>query len=467
MRRLDTWNSDPAGELVTAATGAGKFASDASIRICTYMGSQIWVSVKPELADFGLGRNVDTSPAFLSEVRQAGLEPGVIPTGISSVRYQKPRFRSLLFDAFSESVYGKSGMGSRYNPLADIPAGNPDVGPSRTKALCRALIDSKENSSTDNFFMYAPMATLYAGIGHIMTKCESQLHSLPIVVDFLMGKDYKTGGASPEQFQKNLTAMMNNPAWGGTIAGAASRLKQSGEKTFGSVNYEIGNNLDWMQTESMRRHLSGPSQFSYEDLGNDKFPLVIWIVPSPDDIESARRYMRMHVAMMIAVRKRTPKKKLPKVPIAACFDEARQYIGPESAEASMVLRSAKVKQIQYWQTAGSAKATLGDSAFKEFVSQSTLRMYGVREIEDAEWVSRVLGTRTDRDGSYYPLADPQTVMRELSIPSNLQYVLPYGSHAVMRLERRGFKSIRTREGLRLRGLPLEGHYDEDPQPKER
>ncbi len=50
-------------------------------------------------------------------------------------------------------------------------------------------------------------------------------------------------------------------------------------------------------------------------------------------------------------------------------------------------------------------------------------------------------------------------MRELDVTSNLQYVLPYAGPP-MRLERRGYKTIRTKDGLYLRGLPLDGLYDE-------
>jgi len=458
MRRLDSWNWDVAPEFVTCSTGGGKFASDAAIRICTYMGSQLWVSVKPELADFGLGRCVDTSIGFRSELRNAKIDPGVDPTGITSVRYQKPRFRSFLLDPHWQSVYGSLGLGSKYTALNDIPDDDVDTAIARTKVLCRALVDSKENSNADRFFENAPMATIYSAIGHSKTRFPQELQTLPAVADFLMGKDPKTGAACPIQFRKNLESMRRNPEWGGTISSAASRLLQAGEKTFGSVIYEISNNIDFVQTPAMRRHLSGPSNFSYEDIGNDQFPIALFIIPSRDDLEGARRFMRLHVAMFIAVMKK--KTTRPSLPILASFDEARQYIGPEAAEAALVLRDNRVKQVQYWQTPSSAKATLGDGPFNEYVAQSTVRGYGVRDIDDAEWFSRILGQRSNVNGESYPLADPQTVLRELAISSNLQYVIPYAGPPVQRLHRRGFKTIRTREGLYLPGLPLHGHYDD-------
>ena len=460
MKRLDIWNSDPAPENVTGATGSGKMFTDIGPRACTYTGSMMTTSVKPELADLFLGRNVDPSPAFRKELAAVGLEPGVDPTGITRVRFHKGRFRSFLFDPYSRSVYGGAGLGNRYTFLCDIPGDDPNVGPARTMALCRALIPGKENSTADPFFENAPRSTVYAGIGHVLTTFPEHLRTLPVVADFLMGRDPETGGASPDQFRKNLRMMMNNPRWGGTIAGAASRLVLSGEKSFGSVNYEIGMNLAWTQGDAMRRHLSGPSQFSYADLGRDDYPVAVWVIPSAEDLDGAQRYMRAHVALMIAVRKAVPKAALPRIPICATFDECRQYIGKEAAEAAMVLRSAKVKQAYYWQSVQSAIQTLGDGPFQEYAAQATLRFYGLRTVDDCEWLSRYLGFRLGSDGTARPLADAQTLRRLLAVNSNLQLVLPYGNATVMRLERRGLKDLRTREGLRVRGLPLDGHFDD-------
>ena len=460
MKRLDVWNSDPAPELVVGATGAGKMVSDLGPRLATMMNSHVTCSVKPELADYFLGRNVDPSPAYREDLARAGLPPGVDPVGITGVRYHKPQFRSFLIDPTCQSVYAKAGQGHCYPFLNDIPARDPHVGPSRAQALCRALVPEKVGSNADPFFVNAPMSRVYSGVGHVLTAFPPHLHSLSTVADFLMGRDPETGGASPEQKARNTRMMMANGAWGGTIAGAAALFEGAGEKTKSSVDYEVFLNLAWTQTDAMRRALSGPDPVSLADLGRDDHPAALWVVPDPEDVPGAQKFMRAVVAMLIAVRKSVPAADLPRLPLVANFDEARQYVGKEAAEAAMVLRSAKVKQVQYWQSVRSAREMLGDGPFQEYAAQSTLRFYGLRDPDECEWVSRHLGFRVGRDGRPQPLADAQTVRRNLAIDSNLQYVLPYGNASVMRLERRGFKTIRTREGLHLRGLPLEGRYDE-------
>lgn len=458
IKPLDIWDDGCVSEIVFATTGAGKFVTDIAPRLVTYMGSAVYCSVKPELADFGLGRNVDLSHEFAAELRAAGKDPGVDPREITSVKSGKPRFRSMLVDPYRQSVYGERGLDCSYTFFEDIPESNPDVAIPRAQALAWSLIEEKVDSNADPFFEEAPRSVVFSAIGHVKTRFPVELQNLPTMADFLMGKDPRSGGASEEQFRKNLLAMASNPSWGGTIASGAARMLQAGSKSFGSINFEIGNKLSWCQEPSMRRHLSGANRFSYEEVGNEQFPLSVFIIPGRVAPKASAGFMKCHAAMSLAVFKTRLQR--PRIPVLWLGDEFRQYGGGIGlAENALVLRDNRIRLVPYLQDVASAKKALGEHEFEELMSASSIRFYGVGTYTTAELVSQMLGNRW-LDGREIPLADPQTIMRELSVRSDLQYVVPYSGPPVLRLHRRGFKTIRTKEGTVYQGLPLQGYYDE-------
>ena len=460
MKSVDVWNDDCAPMFCSASSGAGKFVSDISIMTATYMGSALWATVKEEIANFSVGRNVDMSPRFRAELLNKGLDPGVDPSGQTTVRKVKPRFRSFLVDPYHQTPYAQSGQDCSYT-FMDEMSDQPEAGIPYALALAEAAFPDKEGASTDPFFTMTPRSLFAGGFGHAKTQFPPELQNLPAVADFLMGKVPGSGAYSPEQFRKNLVSMMSNPSWGGFIASTASKIAQLSDRTFGACIAELGNGLQWVMEPAMRKHLTGVNRFKYADMGDDRFPMTVFVIPSRIASSSSEAFMRAHIAAFIAARK--PINELPTLPIVAGFDEAAQYLhgaaGRLAAKASLVLRSSKVKQIQYWQSPESARRSLGEASFNEYIAQATLRFYGVRTIEDARWISEILGERTTSDG-VFPLASPQTILRELAITSPLQYVLPYSGPPVQRLLRRGYKTIRTNEGLYLKGLPLDGHYDE-------
>ena len=454
LSRLDIWNHDPASEFICGTIGSGKFASDLSIRLATYLGSGVYCSVKPELADFAVGRNVDKSAEFAKEIRSAGLDPGIDPRGITSVKFEKPRFRSMVVDPYHQSAYWDQDC--TYNPLDDLPDNDPDTAGPRCESLCWAIVEERLNAN-EPFFQEAPRAFLYSAIGHAKTRWPKPKQNLPEVADFLLGRDPVHGGASPEQFKKNLCAMLANKEWGGTIATGANMIAELGDRAYGSVKAEVAIKLRFCMNETLRAHLSRPSRFSYEEVGETAYPLSVFLIPGRVAPQASAAWMRMHVAMSTAVFKtRTVE---PQLPILFAADEFKQYAVPDLAEQALVLRSSKVKFALYFHDIYSAISALGEHGYNEFITASTSRFYGVRNPDTAKRISEILGQHSVGD-SVYPLVDPQTVMRELAVRSNMTYVLPYGGPPVLRLRRRGFKTIRTKDGLYLRGLPLAGHYDE-------
>ena len=111
----------------------------------------------------------------------------------------------------------------------------------------------------------------------------------------------------------------------------------------------------------------------------------------------------------------------------------------------------------------------GEHGAAELESCSTMQYFGCNDLATAERISRRLGKCivTERQGwsrrqkfrREVDLVTPAEVMQELRSSSNLQYLFP-SSALPMRLERVAFKQLRTRDGGKFAGLPLEGHYDD-------
>ena len=450
LRPRHIWIDDSVSEVTFACTGAGK-SFDIIVNGCLYSGSMIVASVKTDLAHALIGRRSDPKFAFGNEGR--GRNPGIDVRGITKVQKHIPRGRSMLLDPEGSSFYAKAGRVSAHNILSDIDIQHPNAA-SLIFAIATASVPVNERAS-DPFWQNTTRALLAAGIAFIkLTEKDPTKHTLPHVVDLLLGIDEK-GRCDPDRFRRTMLAMRKINALGGIVQAGASAVDDLGEKAFGAINAEIRNALRWVML--MRGHLSRPSDFSYRELGDDRNPLSVFLIQPSLAPAEATPYMRTHITLGLSLLKSQSR---PKTPIVFVGDEYRQYGKgiDEIASGSMVLRSFGIKLNLYLQNYPALVTTVGRETAHEICSSSTERYYGVNEFETAERLAKRLGEREDHRGRY-PLVSPQDIMRELDPTSPLQYCLPYAGQP-MRLERLAYKPIQTKEGLRLRGLPLADLVDE-------
>ncbi|MCA8998767.1 MAG: type IV secretory system conjugative DNA transfer family protein, partial [Planctomycetaceae bacterium] len=248
-----------------------------------------------------------------------------------------------------------------------------------------------------------------------------------------------------------------------------STVMQLGDRAFGSVNAELGNYVRWITDPQMRRHLSGPSDFSYREFGDDRHPITAFLVPPRIAMQEALPFLRVHAELSLQLfATRTNR---PAIPTLFLCDEFRQYGERIRAirDGATILRDARVKLWLFAQSWPSLVDTIGEAGANEFASCSAMQYYGIDDIETAERISRELGKSTKRVGGrlsgkpiseqVYDVVTPAEVMTELRKNAPLQYVFPTTS-APMRLSRVAHKPIVTEEGGRFQSLPLAGHFDD-------
>ena len=450
LRSRAIWIDSPVSEIHFCCTGGGK-SFDIIVNGCLHSGSMIAASVKTDIAEALIGRRSDPQFAFGNEGR--GRNPGVDVRGITQVKKHIPRGRSMLLDPEGSSVYAKAGRLSAHNILSDIDIRHPNAA-SLIFAVATASVPVNEKAS-DPFWQNTTRALLAAGIGFVkLTEKDPTKQTLPHVADLLLGIDDK-GRCDPDRFRRTMLAMRKINALGGIVQAGASAVDDLGEKAFGAINAEIRNALRWVML--MREHLSRPSDFSYRELGDEQHPLSVFLIQPSLAPNEATPYMQTHITLALSLLKSQPR---PKTPIIFVGDEYRQYGKgiDEIASGSMVLRSFGIKLNLYLQNYPALVTTVGEQTAHEICSSSTERYYGVTDTDTAERLCKQLGEREDHRGRY-PLVSPQDIKRELDPTSPLQYCLPYAGQP-MRLERLAHKPIKTKEGLRLRGLPLADLVDE-------
>jgi len=98
INRQPVWINDSAHWIVSAMTGSGKFTTSLALQSIFHPGSAVFVSPKPEIADFALGRRVDPRIFSASEAGKIKQALGVDPRGITEAQYHIPNSRSFLFD---------------------------------------------------------------------------------------------------------------------------------------------------------------------------------------------------------------------------------------------------------------------------------------------------------------------------------------------------------------------------------
>jgi type IV secretory pathway TraG/TraD family ATPase VirD4 len=257
-----------------------------------------------------------------------------------------------------------------------------------------------------------------------------------------------------------------HPKIGSLIQRSASSMFQLGSNTFGSVLAEFEQKTRWLADDRVRRQSSGKSDYSYEEVGDDRWPVRIFTIGSrsSSDNQALMPWLRTHIELSLAILE--TKKIRPRDQITYQLDEFRQY-GQINAirNGATTLREAGVRlwiQAQSW---ASLIEVLGQAGADELEACSALEFFGT-DANTAEKVSRMLGKHglSDRpyatgSDSFHDVVTPAEVMHELRKGSPLKYVFPT-TMGPLRLRRMAYKPVVTEEGIRYAGLPLEGHYDE-------
>ena len=263
---------------------------------------------------------------------------------------------------------------------------------------------------------------------------------------------------------------MQNSRLGGFIQRSAAAISQIGPEARGGIFAELERHTRWLADERIRQQVGGESDFSYRELGNEYFPVSVFpILPrGGPDLEHLTPWLRTHVELALAILE--TKRDRPQTEILTLFDEFRQYGQKINAikRGATTLREAGVKLWVVVQSRPSLVETLGEDGANELEACSALEFFGTDQ-DTAEKIARALGKSTLKRGrglaraaaneQVVDVVTPAEVMHELRKGSPIKYVFP-ATLPPIRLRRTAYKRIRTEEGVRYSGLPLDGHYDE-------
>jgi hypothetical protein len=449
-----------------AQTGGGKHICAAG-NYAMHRGSMVHITVKPEAADQFLASRVDQDllPPY-PQGASAGTY-GVDPRGITKVTRWLPKSQAFLLDAAQQSVFPSN----RHTLLSEI-----DSNENNARVLALAIADGSfpdDGKTKDPWFREAPRNYLAAGILHALTYSDDRRRqNLPRIIERAMGIDRVGRENGPQVMTKLLNEMVRNPHpnVGSYIKSTAVQITELGDRGYGTLKSEFQTKCSWALDPFMDSQLTGVSDFSYRQVGDDERPTSVFIVPPRGDaaLRAALPWLRSHAELSLQILQTNLRR--PSVPTLYICDEARQYLqGIQSIRNGLtLLRDARVKLWLMFQSWPSALETLGEDAAAEMEACSTMIYFSINDLKTAQRICERMGFGThnqragvwgekQQDVAHVITADE--VLRELSLTSPLTYVMG-GGVMPMRLSRAAYKTIVTGDGTKFAGLPLAGQYDE-------
>lgn len=457
--------------LTLGSTGSGKLLTSAAHQLIGWPHDLVAITPKEDVCNLSLGRRTD--PALFDSpdlVRRWGQRLGVDPRGITNTLYHLPGGRSMNIDNSGSTAYAPN----RYTFLSDVDVHGPDA-MSHLMAISRGLFpDQKANASGDPYWQFGPQGIFAAGCGHVLTtESDVRNQNLVFTTQRLLGLDPATGQANPKNQDRLFREMMCNPQLGGFIAAQGAELFNLGQRTLGPMMSTIGTRTRWMLSDSRIKYiLSGPSDFSIGELGFGGSPLSVYVTPSRGD-KSCEAFLRMFLELSVLMfQKRTEEATKPVLILA---DEVPSW-GEEQIDmlrrALNILRDKKIVCWLYGQSYSQFVNLVGEEGAAEMLSATTLQVFGARDKLTVEMLRERLGRTTikrrkklfgESEKEEVYVADTDAIYDELSPASPLQYVIPYAGRP-HRLYRPGFISAHTSEGLNVRGLNYDGHFDTGLKP---
>lgn len=462
-------DKSPAHWCSIGGPGSGKNICSAPT-IATYLGSLIHVSNKPDACDLIFGARVDQRRLEAIDRRDL-CEPTYTDTrGITKTTCWVPGGRGVVLDYADQSVYS----GGKHTLISDIDVSLPTA-IMLALAVASGFFAEIPGGKQERWFVLAPRNFLAAAILHFLSfHTDPRTHNLPYIVERCMGFDRLTGEAGPQVMKGLIDEMLrnNHPVVGAFVRTTAVQIMELGSRSYGTLKSEFHNSCAAVYDPEFRKQLTGRSSFSYYDIGQEGRPFSLMLVLPRGDagLRSAVPIFRARVELAMQILQ--TRRDRPTIPTALVVDEARQFLqGVECVtKAPMLLRDARVRMWQIYQSWTGVVETLGERGAAEMEACSVMSYFGLDgDYETARRVSARLGRESfdgrrgvlngHRQREDVELVSPDRIMRELSIRSPLAYMMGPGMEP-LRVERLAFKPLTTREGCRFQGLPMTGQYDE-------
>lgn len=353
---------------------------------------------------------------------------------------------------------------SNYNPLSEI-----NIDDNRVLEKLAAISDGcvLPEGEKNQHWTEGSKTILEGVMAHVLSEEPEENRNLPYVHDLLLGFDPELGISDLDRFADFIAKLRMNPVAGGICFKAANFLANDAK---GTMMTSVLRSIKWIGDPAMRKHLSGPSDFRFASIPDDRAGCgntVYIVAPIGPLMKEQVRWLRVLTNLSVTIIRLAPK---PKIRTLFILDEFPQLQGKLTAveEGIVTLRSAHIRLWPFIQQIGQLKKDYGAN-WNTFISSSNVQAFGVTDPETAEWISEAMlgsllsqkteGGRTINEG-VRPLWTAREVMSELGKNEPRQIVFPNDGGFPMRLERLAYKSLVV-EGKRFRGLPLQGRFEED------
>lgn len=329
--------------LTVAPTRSGKGVSTIIPNLLTYPGSVLVIDPKGENAILTAERRGKLSRTFVLD-----------PWGITG----KPV--------------------SRFNPLDLLKPGSPTLIEDAT-LIAEALIVRETGGNAQHFSEQA--SDLVKGLLLHLATTPGEKATLGRLRVILTG--------STTDLTKIAIAMSKSAH--PVVKSAASQIAGKNEKEWLSIVSTAQRNTHFLDSPALQQNLAA-SDFSFADLKGDS-PVSIYLVLPVDRLSSHNRWLRMLLALGVAVIARTPKK--PKRPVYFLLDEMAA-VGrlPIIEDAFGLMAGMGLMLHAIFQDLSQAQRVYGEG-WQTFVGNAgAIQLFGTRDLITAEYFSKLIGTTT-------------------------------------------------------------------------
>ena len=378
---------DNSNLMLTSTMGGGKSATILFPLLGTYAGSAFVNDPKGEHARTTYARRAQSSGSY--------------------------KGRCFMLDPFG--INTDTGLPAAcYTLLSEIDI-TKDNALSLINAIAEACVPDEKNDKPH--FVQLPRQIIAGVIAHVLSQYPIENHNLPFILDLFYGTERFEDGQSivdPDKFDELLLEMAANDVCGGVCQRAARDLKTIGDNEKGSILSTVSRSLSWAGAPSIRKHLSGTSDFKFSDIGIDGFATTLYVVFPFGEEGASMRWMRALFNIGIALMRRPQK---PKYRTLLVLDEFSSLGAMESIKKGIAtLREYRMQAVVVIQNIAQLKAHFGEE-YSTFIANSNKLYFGVADLETANEVSGSLGRNIVR-GEARELMSAAEVMTDLSKDAN-------------------------------------------------
>lgn len=264
-----------------------------------------------------------------------------------------------------------------FNPLKAVHR-NDLNGISMAKQIAQTLVPDKPKAN-DDFWSNRSRGLVYSIILYLAYHREEKDCNLDTL--------YETLSLPAEELQ-SLFEDLREEGHNRAVKGAAGRfLSIKSDKTQGSIIGGAQAALEFMDLEQMAM-VTGRHDFDLSDLKNDK--VTIYLILPVEHLETCAAWLRLMVNLTLATMSEVTT--VPEKPVLLLLDEAARLGRIEKlASAPAALSGYGVRVWPIFQGMGQIQHLYKDEEWRDFISNSTVQLFGVNDSKTAKYFSEHMG----------------------------------------------------------------------------